>query len=302
DRDRRDVHAIERAQNPGGDGTAVGYQDFAERRHWLAVLLEARRPGVHEVLADAVRQALPVHLEHPDQVVARVLGADDALHRVHGGHIPRLAVLIHLREGRIETRLPRLQAVHDLHREGRVHEAHLGGRPRRHLVRVPPAAHVAIGLPGALAQDDRDLAQRAQLQRLHIVHDLARRAFALGLDPDREAGRVDQQHQRNIEAVAQHEEARDLLAGVGVHRAALEDRVVGDEADGTPTQPRKTRHRHLAETGLELEEAALVDHGADDVSHVVDLRALLGQQLDDTRHGLAGPWRNLPDGWRLLVV
>ena len=54
-----------------------------------------------------------------------------------------------------------------------------------------------------------------------------------------------------------------------------------------PSSRASAGDRHLAEARLQLEEAALVDDGADDVAHVVDLRALLRQQLGDAGHGLA---------------
>src|SRR5688572_6453235 len=58
----------------------------------------ARRPGAHQVLPHAVGEAQPVHVEHADEVVARLLGADHRLHRVHRGHVPDLAVAAHARE------------------------------------------------------------------------------------------------------------------------------------------------------------------------------------------------------------
>ena len=56
-----------------------------------------------------------------------------------------------------------------------------------------------------------------------------------------------------------------------------------------PPMRDERRDRHLAEARLELEEAVLVDDGADDAAHVVDLRALGRQQLDDVAHAVARP-------------
>ena len=105
--------------------------------------------------------------------------------------------------------------------------------------------------------------------------------------PMAKSGRVDEHHQRNVEAVAQHQEAGDLLAGIRIERPALDERVVGDDADRMPADARQRRDRHLAEASLQLEQAILVDDLAHDAAHVVDLRALGRQQPDDVAHTLA---------------
>ncbi len=63
----------------------------------------------------------------------------------------------------------------------------------------------------------------------------------------------------------------------------LYERVVGDDADGAPVQAREPGDRDLAEARLQLEEAVGVDHRADDLAHVVDLRAAQRQQVEDVR-------------------
>src|SRR3546814_18822789 len=65
---------------------------------------------------------------------------------------------------------------------------------------------------------------------------------------------VDQKDDRDVVGIAEHEEADDLVAAVGVHRPGLGDRIVGDEADRPAADPGQRRHRRLAEARLHLEE------------------------------------------------
>src|SRR5687768_6614212 len=65
----------------------------------------ARGPGAHKALAHAIAEPQPVHFEHADEIVARLLGPDHRLHRVDRGDVPHLAVLVHLRERLFEPGL-----------------------------------------------------------------------------------------------------------------------------------------------------------------------------------------------------
>src|SRR5258706_8735645 len=85
--------------------------------------LKAGRPAAHQVLADAVGQPRAMDVEHADQIVARFLRPDDGLDGEDRRGVPWLTVAAHLGEGFVEARLAGLQPMHDLHREGRVHEA-----------------------------------------------------------------------------------------------------------------------------------------------------------------------------------
>ena len=61
----------------------------------------------------------------------------------------------------------------------------------------------------------------------HVAH----RAGRLRLGPDHEAGRVAEEQDRQVERVAQLEEARGLVGAGRVDRAAEMRRVVGDDAE-----------------------------------------------------------------------
>ena len=126
-------------------------------------------------------------------------------------------------------------------------------------------------------------------ERVHEVHDLARRALALGFDADREARRIDEHQDRNVVGVAQHEKAHDLVARVGIERAAFIERIVGDEADRLAVEPRKRGDGGFAEARFQLEVAFLVDDALQDFAHVVDLRARLGKHAQDVANRVAEP-------------
>src|SRR6185295_10641359 len=79
----------------------------------------ACRPVAHEMSPHTTRHAQPMHIEHADQIIARRVGFDDRLHGVDAGDVPGLAVLAHLREGRLEAGLARRQAVDNAHCKGR---------------------------------------------------------------------------------------------------------------------------------------------------------------------------------------
>src|SRR3546814_4842680 len=67
-----------------------------------------------------------------------------------------------------------------------------------------------------LAQHNGQLRHRDELQRVHEIDDLARRPLALRLQADDEARVVDQKDDRDVVGIAEHEEADDLVAAVGV--------------------------------------------------------------------------------------
>ena len=66
-------------------------------------------------------------------------------------------------------------------------------------------------------------------------------ALPLLRDAGQVAGHVDQNDERDAEGVAHAHEARRLLGGRRVEAAAEPQRVVGDDADGTATEPAERR-------------------------------------------------------------
>ena len=86
----------------------------------------------------------------------------------------------------------------------------------------------AIGFSGDDG-DERHRALRIGEQQFRAVLDQA--AILLGC-ARQEARHVDKRHDRDVEGVAEADEARGLAGGVTVEHACQHHRLVGDEADG----------------------------------------------------------------------
>ena len=84
-----------------------------------------------------------------------------------------------------------------------------------------------------------------------------------------ESGHIHQRHQRNVEGVAEADEAGALAAGVGVEHAGKVLGLVGHDAHALAVEAGKADDEVLGIVGLNLQELAVVDDGADDVIHVV---------------------------------
>ena len=84
-------------------------------------------------------------------------------------------------------------------------------------------------------------------------------AAVLLLGAGEEAGHVFKRDQRDVEGVAEADEARRLGRGVDVEHAGEERRLVGDDADGAAIQPREADDDVAREVLLHLEEVAVID-------------------------------------------
>src|SRR2546426_11038036 len=125
----------------------------------------------------------------------------------------------------------------------RPHDTDLRRRPAHDEIRlVGAAAHHEVAGAVRLAHHHRQLGHRGLAYRIEHLGAVPDDAGALDLAADHEAGHVLEEHQRNAERVAQHDEARGLVGGVDVERAPEHHRLVGDDADGTAVQPRERHH------------------------------------------------------------
>src|SRR6476620_11713543 len=66
----------------------------------------------------------------------------------------------------------------------------------------------------------------------------------------KESWNFDEGDDRNVEAVAEADEARGLPRGVAIEHAGKHHRLIGDDADGAPLEPREAHHNVLGEGGL----------------------------------------------------
>ena len=87
-----------------------------------------------------------------------------------------------------------------------------------------------------------------------------------------EARRVDERDDRQIERVAERDEAGGLLRTGDVEGAGERHRLVGDDADRPPVDGREGGDRVGRPPVAQLEEAALVDDRFSDLAHVVAAR------------------------------
>ena len=78
-----------------------------------------------------------------------------------------------------------------------------------------------------------------------------------------EARHVDERDERDVERVAGADEPRRLHRGVDVEHAGERVRLVADDPDGVPAEPREAADDVLRVVGLELEEVAVVDDRSD---------------------------------------
>ena len=81
-------------------------------------------------------------------------------------------------------------------------------------------------------------------------------AAALLLDAGQEAGNVDERDERDVEAVAEADEARALVGRVHVERAGPDRRLVGDQADDDALDPGEADDQVFGERPVHLEEFA----------------------------------------------
>ena len=118
---------------------------------------------------------------------------------------------------------------------------------------------------------------------------------ALGLDggADHEAGHVGEEHERDVEGVAQPDEPGRLVGGVDEEHAAEVRGVVGHDPDGSAVEAAEAADQLLREERLVLEERLVVDDAVDEGVHVegdglVDRHDVVGQVVGGRRGLVAG--------------
>src|SRR6202000_3325560 len=84
---------------------------------------------------------------------------------------------------------------------------------------------------------------------------------------------------RDVEGVAQLDEARRLVRGRAVDRAREEHRLVGDYTDRTAGNPNQRGDDGAAKARLELEDAADIGDAFDDLAHIVGAARILRHDL-----------------------
>ena len=92
---------------------------------------------------------------------------------------------------------------------------------------------------------------------MHLVH------------AGQEAGHIHERHDRDVEGIAEADEARRLVGRIDVEAARHDLRLVGDDADDLAVETRVANDDIRRKELLDLEELAVIDKRADDFLHVV---------------------------------
>ena len=149
----------------------------------------------------------------------------------------------------------------------------------QHVLRV----HDVVGAAVRLAGHDGQLRHRRLGERVQELRPVADDPAPLLARSRQEAGDVAEREQRDVEGVAEADEAGALLGRVDVEHAGELRGLVADYADRPPVQPREPDDDVAREVLVDLEELAVVDHVGDDVAHVV---RLVGVVRNDVVKGL----------------
>ena len=89
--------------------------------------------------------------------------------------------------------------------------------------------------------------------------------------PGQKAGHVLEGHERDVERVAEPDEPRGLHRRVDVERAGQVRRLIGDDPDAAPAEPREPDDDVLGVVPMHFEERPVVGDRVDEVVHVVRL-------------------------------
>ena len=234
------------------------------------------------------------------QLGAEVVGVDDGVHDQVGGQADQVDVLAVLALEPLHLGRPlglgeggQLVVVDGV--DGRLrphHRDRRGGQGQGGVGLEPGPGHGVQPGPVRLADDHADLGHGGLADGGDQLGPVADDALALDLGPDHEPGHVGQEHQRQVEGVAQPDEAGHLVGRVDEQHPALDHRLVGDDADGPALDPAQAADHLGGELALDLEEALLVDHGRDQRVDVERLR-LVGRDQGGHRPGVGRPPRGL---------
>ncbi len=188
-------------------------------------------------------------------------------------------------------------------RVGRVGEVPLVGRLNATLERqaAPVAAGPGVaevqpigvgvrsaGHPEGAPNDNREPRHARLEHRRHRPRALADGGGLLPRGSDYEPGLIEEVHRRDMEGVAEVDEARHLLAPVGRQPAAVVVRVVGDDPHRVPIEPREPRDHGSSPAAADLEEGVAVEHHAEDFPHFVGPAPVAG---DGGKQRLLAPRR-----------
>mmetsp|Transcript_17709 Transcript_17709/g.32013 ORF Transcript_17709/g.32013 Transcript_17709/m.32013 type:complete len:248 (-) Transcript_17709:431-1174(-) len=178
-----------------------------------------------------------------------------------------------------------LATKYNLHRPLGTHHRNL--RPRPRVIRIPPqmlARHHVVRTSVSLTRYHRDLRHRCLCIREEQLGPMTYDPPVLLPCPRQESRHVDKGHYRYVEAVAESHEAGRLLGGANVEASGKYDGIIPHDANGPTLHPSECRDDVLGVFRLYFEHAAVVEHLAHDVLHVVGHIGIVGHQLIERRN------------------
>src|SRR2546427_3416954 len=183
----------------------------------------------------------------------------------------------------------RFSFIENLDRSLGTHDGDLRRGPGHVVVAADVlGAHDVVRAAIRLARDDGELRNRGFTvgeQQLRAVLDDA--AMFLG-HAGKKPGHVLEGHERNVEGVAEADEPGALERGGDVEHAGEGGGLIGDHADRPAGEPREPDDQVVAVVPLDLEKRRVVDDVAEDVVHVVRLRRLIRDDLEERLFAAVG--------------
>ena len=138
--------------------------------------------------------------------------------------------------------------------------------------------HHAVGAAVGLAGDHGELRHRRLAEGVEQLGPVLDDAAVLLRRAGQEARHVLERHERDVEAVAEADEARALERRVDVEAPGQVRGLVRHDPDRPAAEPPEADDEVRRVLGLDLEEVPVVEHRLDDVLDVVGLVRLLGDQ------------------------
>ena len=175
--------------------------------------------------------------------------------------------------------IAKLGPIEDLDGTLRPHHRDLGRGPR--IVHVAPnvlGRHHVVSATIGFARDHRHLWHRGLGEGEQELRPVLDQSAIFLVGAGQEAGHVNEGHERNVEAVAEADEARGLARGVAVKYPCQHQGLIGDNADGAPLDAGEADHDVSGEGRLDLEEVAFVHDLMDQLLDVVRLVRIVRDQ------------------------
>src|ERR1022692_4036439 len=252
----------------GAEAEATAAQRSRSSLQRNVAMFLARR-GVHLVLQHAKRadhaRASFARLDHIVDEAA--LGGDERV----GEALAKLFGLLRAHGFAVGGRRE-LAAIDDVHRALRSHDGDFGAGPRQVDVRANVlGSHHAISAAVRLARDDGDLRHGGLGVGVEQLGAMADDPAEFLSGAREEAGNVLEGQNRNVERVAEAHETGALDRRIDIQAAGQVGGLIGDDAHGTPVQPREAHHDVAGKVLMDFEEFAVIDHAMDGILDVIGL-------------------------------